>query len=54
MSMTHLPYILAAYAAAGLTLGGLVAWVAFDTRVQKRRLARIEARGGRRTEKPGP
>jgi heme exporter protein D len=50
--MTHLPYVLAAYAAAGLTLGGLVAWVALDTRIQKRRLTRIEARDGRRTARP--
>lgn len=47
--MTHLGYIVAAYAAAALVLAGLVAWVWADLSIQKRRLAELEAEGvGRR------
>ena len=52
--MTHLPYILAAYGAAALTLGGLVLWVAADTRLQRRRLERLEAEGRRRAQRASP
>lgn len=40
--MRHLGYVVAAYAAAGLTLGGLVAWVVLDLRRQRRALARLD------------
>ncbi len=41
-----------ATALAALTLGGLVVWVVADTRLQKRRLARLEAEGYRRPSRP--
>jgi heme exporter protein D len=46
--MTHLGYILAAYLASALVLGGMVAWVLLDLATQKRRLRRLEDNGLRR------
>ena len=46
--MTHLGYILAAYAATMAVLGGLVLWVLLDLRAQDRRLGELEASGSRR------
>ena len=46
--MTHLGYIVAAYLAAAIVLGGMVAAVALDLERQKRKLARLEAAGVRR------
>jgi heme exporter protein D len=47
--MTHSAYILAAYLAAAIVVGGLALWVVLDNRLQKRRLQRLEADGiGRR------
>jgi heme exporter protein CcmD len=46
--MTHFGYIIAAYAAATIVLGGMIAWVTIDLSVQKRKLERIETEGGRR------
>lgn len=45
----HAAFIWASYAAVGLVLGAVVAWLVFDGRRQRRRLAELEARGhGRR------
>ena len=46
--MTHVAYILAAYLAAALILGGMVAWVVLDLSQQRRKLDRLEAEGRRR------
>jgi heme exporter protein CcmD len=46
--MTHLGYIIAAYAATGVVLVGMIVWVMTDLSAQKRKLERIEAEGGRR------
>ncbi len=47
--MTHAGFILAAYLATALVVGGLVAWIVLDGRAQKRKLADLEAEGiGRR------
>jgi len=49
--MTHSAYILAAYLASAIVVGGLALWVIFDNRVQRRRLQQLEAEGvGRRSE----
>ncbi len=41
----HAAFIIAAYAAAILVIGGLVAWVWLDFRAQKRVLGDLEAHG---------
>ena len=46
--MTHSLYILAAYLASALVLLALIAWVALDLRLQKRKLAQLEDQGLRR------
>ena len=46
--MTHSGYILAAYLAAALVVGGLVVWVVVDYRTQQRKLRQLEADGVRR------
>ncbi len=46
--MSHAGYILAAYLAAVLVVGGLVSWIVLDYRTQKRKLQRLEAEGVRR------
>ena len=47
----HADFIVAAYAMAVLVVAALIAWVALDHRAQKRKLARLEARGvARRSE----
>ena len=51
--MTHLPYIVAAYAATLAVLGGLVTWVVVDIRTQRRRLDALEAEGGRQAHRGG-
>ena len=50
--MTHSGYILAAYVASALVLLALIAWVAFDLRAQKRKLAQLEDQGLRRRPEP--
>jgi heme exporter protein D len=51
----HADFILAAYAAATIVIGGLVAWVLLDYRAQTRRLTELEARGvTRRSDRPQP
>ena len=48
----HADFIVAAYAAAVLVVVALMAWVVLDHRAQKRKLARLEARGvTRRSER---
>ncbi len=44
--MTHLGYIVAAYALAAAVIVLLVAWIRIDTARQRRRLARLETGGG--------
>ena len=51
----HAAFIVAAYAAAVLVLGGLIVWVLLDYRTQRRKLADLEALGGgRRSERAAP
>lgn len=47
-------FILAAYAATALILGGMVLRAVIDHRVQLRALARLEARGARRLSEASP
>jgi heme exporter protein D len=44
----HADFIIAAYAAAVVVLGGLIAWVIADHRAQRRALADLEAKGATR------
>jgi heme exporter protein D len=46
--VSHIGFIAGAYIATALVLGALVAWVVFDGRAQRRRLAELEARGIKR------
>jgi heme exporter protein D len=46
--MTHLGYIIAAYAAAAVVIIAMVLWVALDLRTQKQKLRRLEDAGLRR------
>jgi heme exporter protein D len=46
--MTHLGYIIAAYAATAIVLIATAAWVTLDLRVQKEKLRRLEEQGLRR------
>lgn len=46
--MNHAFFIMAAYGASLLVLGGLVAWILGDQAARKRELADLEARGVRR------
>ena len=48
----HAAFIVAAYAAAVIVLGGVIAWVLFDYRAQRRKLADLEARGMTRRSDP--
>jgi heme exporter protein D len=47
----HASFILAAYAAAVVVIGGLIAWVLLDHRAQVRKLMELEARGVTRRSK---
>jgi heme exporter protein D len=51
---THTGFIIAAYAAAILVVGGLTAWVMLDYRLQLRTLAGLEKRGVTRRSAPAP
>ena len=44
----HAGFIVAAYAVTAVVLAAMVAWIIFDGRAQRRRLADLEARGIRR------
>lgn len=46
--MSHLAYVVAAYAASVLGIAGLVLWILVDQKAQKRALEELEARGVRR------
>ena len=48
----HAAFIVTAYAAAVVIIGGLIAWVLLDRRTQMRKLADLEARG--MTRRSGP
>jgi heme exporter protein D len=53
----HTDFIIAAYAAAFIVVGGLTAWVILDYRTQLRTLAGLEKRGVTRrsaTARPEP
>lgn len=51
----HANFILAAYGAAFVVIGGLIAWVLLDRRAQMRKLLELEARGvTRRSERAKP
>ena len=50
----HANFILAAYAAAILIIGGLIAWVLLDYRAQLRKLADMSARGVTRRSEQTP
>lgn len=44
-TISHLPFIVGSYAAAGIVIGGLVGWVTLDYRAQQRTLADLKKRG---------
>ena len=44
----HVGFIVAAYLLSAGVLAGLILWIVSDGRVQRRRLAELEARGIRR------
>jgi heme exporter protein D len=48
----HAAFIIAAYAAAIVVIGGLVGWVVVDYRAQKRVLGDLEAHGVTRRSAP--
>ena len=48
----HAAFIVTAYAAAVVIIGGLIAWVLLDRRTQLRKLTDLEARG--MTRRSGP
>ena len=45
---THAGFILAAYGLTVLVVAALALWIVLDGRIQRRRLAELEARGIRR------
>jgi len=49
----HAPYIIAAYAAAIVVIGALIAWVSLDYRAQKRVLGDLDAQGVTRRSAAG-
>jgi heme exporter protein D len=48
----HIDFIAAAYTAAVITVGVLIAWVILDYRAQRRTLADLEMRGIARRSEP--
>jgi heme exporter protein D len=51
----HAAFIVTAYAAAAIVLGGLIAWIRIDYRLQRRKLADLETRGvTRRSDRATP
>jgi heme exporter protein D len=44
-AINHIGFIVSAYAAAFVVVGGLIGWVMLDYRAQRRRLADLEMRG---------
>ena len=53
-ALTHAGYILAAFLASALVLGGMVAWILLDLRAQRRKLRRLEEAGLRRGAETSP
>ena len=51
-AVNHMGFIVASYAAAVAVVGALVAWVTFDYRAQRLRLADLEMRGVTRRSTP--
>jgi len=51
--ISHMPFIIASYAAAGVVVGALIAWVTLDFRTQRRALADLETRGVTRRSATG-
>lgn len=51
--MSHALYVIAAYAASAMVIGGLFAWVLGDQAARRREMAEIEARGVRRRSAGG-
>ena len=49
---THIDFIVAAYAAAVVVVGGLIAWVMLDYRAQRSTLAELEMQGFTRRSAP--
>ena len=50
---THTGFIIAAYTAAVVVIGGLTAWVMLDYRAQRRNLAELDRRGVARRSASG-
>jgi heme exporter protein D len=48
----HIGFIITSYAAAAAVVVGLIAWVAFDFRTQRRNLNDLETRGVTRRSMP--
>ena len=46
--MTHLGYIVSAYAVSAAVLIGMIVWVVLDLAAQRRKLAALDAEGMRR------
>ncbi|MFC6489748.1 heme exporter protein CcmD [Nitratireductor sp. GCM10026969] len=46
--MSHLAYVMAAYAISASAIAGLVVWILIDQRAQKRAFHGLDARGIRR------
>jgi len=46
--MSHLAFVLLSYGASVLVLGGVIAWLLIDQRIQRTELQRLEAQGIRR------
>jgi heme exporter protein D len=45
MSINHIGFVLASYAAAMVVIGAMIAWVTLDYRAQRRTLAELDRRG---------
>jgi heme exporter protein D len=50
----HADFIIAAYAVAALVIIGLIVWVEFDNRAQRRHLKNLHAQGVTRRSGPTP
>lgn len=48
----HANFIIAAYATVAVVLSGLIGWLIFDGRYQRRLLDELHARGARRRSAP--
>jgi heme exporter protein D len=50
----HIDFVAAAYTAAAIIVGALVAWVILDYRAQRRTLRELEMQGFTRRSEPTP